>query len=124
MTDSLFQNSKDLDTDYLDATYGNDAETASMIFEQYLSDLSGNLDVLKNAISTGDVSSFQHHIHKQKPGYSYVGLTDITRQIQDLQLKCVSAQDMDTYRNEINSMISRIEASRSIISEVLAQIQS
>ena len=124
MSDSIFRNSKDLDTDYLEATYGNDAETAAIVFEQYLSDLSGNLEVLKEALRNNDVSSFQHHIHKQKPGYSYVGLTDITQKIQELQLKCNTLQDLANYRGEINSMIARIEASREIITETLARIQS
>jgi HPt (histidine-containing phosphotransfer) domain-containing protein len=124
MSDSIFRNSQGLDTDYLEATYGNDAETATIVFEQYLSDLSGNLEVLKEAIRTKDVSGFQHHIHKQKPGYSYVGLTDITQKIQELQMKCNTEQDMANYRRDIDAMIARIEESRAIISETLSQIQS
>jgi len=121
---SIFRNSKELDTDYLDAAYGDDAETAAIVFEQYLADLSGNLEVLKESINKGDVRGFQHHIHKQKPGYSYVGLTDITQKIQDLQVKCTTEQDMATYRPEIDGMVARIEASRAIITDTLAQLQS
>lgn len=124
MSDSIFRNVKGLDTEYLDAAYANDAETAAIVFEQYLSDLPGNLEVLKESIRKKDVRGFQHHIHKQKPGYSYVGLTDVTQQIQDLQVKCTTEQDMNTYKGEIDSMVARIEASKNIISETLAQLQA
>jgi len=124
MSDSIFRNTKELDIDYLDAAYGDDAETATIIFEQYLSDLPGNLELLKEAISKGDVRAFQHHIHKQKPGYGYVGLTDITQKIQDLQLKCTTEQDLASFRGEIEALIARIEASRAIITEALSQIRS
>jgi HPt (histidine-containing phosphotransfer) domain-containing protein len=124
MSDSIFRNIKDLDTDYLDAAYADDAETASIVFEQYLADLPGNLEVLKQSIKDQDVKRFQHHIHKQKPGFSYVGLTDVTQKIQELQVKCATKEDMLRYQNEIDVMVSRIEASKQIIATTLAQLQS
>jgi HPt (histidine-containing phosphotransfer) domain-containing protein len=124
MSDSIFRNIKDLDTDYLDAAYADDAETAAVIFEQYLADFPGNLEVLKESIRNRDVERFQHHIHKQKPGFSYVGLTDVTQKIQELQVKCTSPEDMNTYKPEIDAMVSRIEASKDIISKTLTQLQS
>lgn len=123
MSNSIFRNVKDLDTDYLDAAYDNDVETALIIFEQYLADLPGNLETLKQSIANQDVERFQHDIHKQKPGFSYVGLTDVTQKIQELQVKCTTKEDMLHYRNEIEAMLSRIESSRDIITNTLTQLQ-
>lgn len=123
MNDSIFRNIKDLDTDYLDAAYADDAETALIVFEQYLSDLPGNLEVLKQSIANQDVERFQHDIHKQKSSFSYVGLTDVTQKIHEFQVKCTTKEDMLRYRDEIDAMVSRIESSKDIITNTLAQLQ-
>ncbi len=123
MSDSIFHNMKDLDTDFLDAAYANDAETALIIFEQYLVDLPGNLEALKQSIADQDVEHFQRHIHKQKPGFSYVGLTDVTQKIQELQVNCTTKADMLRYQDEIDVLLSRIESSKDIITNALTQLQ-
>ena len=124
MADSIFRNVKDLDKDYLDEAYADDAETAVVVFEQYLADLPGNLEVIKESVRNQDVSSFQHHIHKQKPSFSYVGLTDVTQKIQELQLRCKTPEDMKACKAEIDMMILRIESSKDIITRTLSDLQS
>src|SRR3712207_626865 len=124
MSTSLFHNFSDIDADYLDAAYADDAETAAIVFEQYLSDLPGNLEVLKESIRNGDVERFQHHIHKQKPGFSYVGLTDVTQKIQELQVKVASREDMNRLKPEIDGMVARIEGSSDVIRKILSRLQA
>src|SRR6185295_305897 len=103
MNQSVFSNLRELDSNYLEDAYANDAETAAMVFEQYLEDLSANLQVIKDSLAARDVQGFRHHIHKQKPGYSYVGLTDVTQVFQDLQVKCLVTEDLQKYNGEIQT---------------------
>ena len=78
-----------MDAGYLDAAYGNDAETAAMVFDQFLQELPSQISLLEESLAARDVESFRHHIHKQKPGFSYVGLTDVTHKFHELQTKCL-----------------------------------
>jgi len=123
MNESLFSDLVDLDRAYLEEAYANDAETAALVFEQYLSDLPTNLNVIVESLNGRDIERFRHHIHKQKPGYSYVGLTDVTKTFHDLQVKCVVIEDLQTYKGEIEKVLSRINSSRGIIEKALLYLR-
>ncbi|MFL5741821.1 MAG: Hpt domain-containing protein [Flavisolibacter sp.] len=123
MNESLFKNFPELDIDYLDAAYGNDAETAALVFEQYLQDLPANMNLLNESIRSQDIESFRHHIHKQKPGFSYVGLTDVSRTFQELQVKCLAKEDISRCKTEIDQVVSRIHAATPVLQKLLAQLQ-
>jgi len=124
MNENLFDNLVDLDRTYLEEAYANDAETAAMVFEQYLMDLPGNLNLIMESLNARDIERFRHHIHKQKPGYSYVGLTDITKIFHDLQVKCIVIEDLQTYKGEIDQVLIRINSSRSIIEKALLYLRN
>ena len=119
MKESLFSDLVDLDATYLEEAYANDAETAAMVFEQYLQDLQGNINLIVESLNGGDIERFKQHIHKQKPGFSYVGLTDVTRIFQDLQVKCLVIEDLQKYKSEIENVLIRIKSSRGTIEKAL-----
>ena len=119
MKESLFSDLVDLDTTYLEEAYANDAETAAMVFEQYLQDLQGNINLIVESLNGRDIERFRHLIHKQKPGFSYVGLTDVTRIFQDLQVKCVVIGDLQKYKTEIEGVLIRINSTRGTIEKAL-----
>lgn len=112
MNQSLFGSNAQLDTAYLDQAYADDAQTAAFVFEQYLQELPANLELLEQSIAAADIDAFRHHIHKQKPSFSYVGLTDVTEKFHDLQLKCNTREDLATYQNDITQVVQRIKSSR------------
>ena len=124
MEPSIFKNFTGLDTDYLDAAYGDDAETAALVFDQYLQDLPGNLELLDRDLADRDIENFKLHIHKQKPGYSYVGLTDITAKFHELQTRCLTREDLGHFEPEIRQAMQRIRSSADIIRTALVQLQA
>ena len=124
MTEHLFKNINGLDSEYLDAAYGNDAETAAMVFEQFLQELPSNIKLLEESFSNLDAAGFGHHIHKQKPGFSYVGLTDVTHKFHDLQTKCLTKEDLINCKDEIESILERIRSASSILQKALIHLQN
>ena len=124
MNDSIFRGASGLDTEYLDAAYADDADTAAMVFEQFLQDLPANLDLINESIRNQDIERFRHHIHKQKPGFSYVGLTDVTQVFQDLQVKCLTKEDMQRYKSEIDQVLHRIQSSTPVIRNLLERLKA
>lgn len=124
MNASLFENIAELNTEYLDAAYADDAETAAIVFEQFLEDLPGNLSLLQESYGNKDVERFLHYVHKQKPSFSYVGLTDVTEKFHELQVKCQVREDLDRYRTEIDEVLRRIRNSEGLLRAALSRLQS
>ena len=124
MSASLFENLTELNAEYLEASYANDAETAAIVFEQYLQDLPDNVSLLQESYGNKDVERFQHYMHKQKPSFSYVGLTDVTEKFHELQVKCQTQEDLDTYRNEIDAVLRRIRTTEPLIRKTLERLQA
>ena len=119
MNASLFGRNPGLDVAFLNEAYANDAETAAYVFQMYLDELPTNLDLLNESLRNSDIERFRQLIHKQKPGYSYVGLTDITAKLEELQVKCTVSDDLRAYKEEINEVLSRIHASADLIERAL-----
>jgi len=124
MNESLFSNLSELDAAYLEAAYANDAETAAMVFDQYLADLPANLQLIRESLKKKDIDRFRQHIHKQKPGFSYVGLTDVTQKFQELQMKCVVIDDLQKYNKEIETVLVRINSSTPLIEQALHYLKT
>ena len=123
MSENIFSENPQLDTEYLNDTYGDDPETAIMMFETYLEDLPVNLQALEESFNNKDIETFRQLIHKQKPSYSYVGLTDVSASFHDLQAKCQEVSDFAVYHQEITQSITRIKSATPVIKETLAQLQ-
>jgi len=124
MNENLFVNLTELDAAYLEAAYSNDAETAALVFEQYLADLPANLQLIRDSMNKKDIDRFRQYIHKQKPGFSYVGLTDVTQKFQELQLKCVAKEDLQKYNSEIETVLTRINSSTQLVQQALSYLKS
>jgi HPt (histidine-containing phosphotransfer) domain-containing protein len=124
MSDNPFKKIDGLDADYLESAYSGDTETAAMVFEQFLQELPANTALIEDSIAKQDVEAFRHHIHKQKPGYSYVGMTDVTEAFHDLQSKCITTSDMETHRNAIQKVMERIHAAPALLQKALTQLQN
>ena len=123
MEKNVFDTSVDLDSTFLEAVYENDRDTAAAIFQQYLQELPGDLHSINESFESGDKKLFLSVIHKKKVGFSYVGLTDVTTRMNELESKCVSADNLQVYQSELKSVIDRINSSTQAIKMVLQRLQ-
>ena len=124
MNESPFSKIDGLDTDYLDSAYSGDTETAVMVFEQFLQEFPSNTALIEESLAKQDVDGFRHHIHKQKPGFSYVGLTDVSNTFHELQSKCVTKDDLVTHRDTIQKVMNRINAAPGLLQKALTQLKN
>lgn len=123
MERKLFNNTF-FDIDYLNDAYADDAETAACVFGQYLEELPKNQQLLAQSFHDRDLTLFRQVVHKQKPGFSYVGLTDVTQKFQELLATCNTIEDMDRCKPEIESVIRRIDSTAEAIREMLTHLHS
>ena len=112
-----------LDSAFLDAVYENDRETALAIFQQYLQDLPADLHAIHHSFESGDREQFRGVIHKKKVGFSYVGLTDVTAGLNELEKKCALQVDLSEHRAELASVLHRINSSTEAIRKVLEALE-
>ncbi|HEU0063888.1 MAG TPA: hypothetical protein VFQ58_02615 [Flavisolibacter sp.] len=123
MSASLFGCNTQLDVAFLDEAYANDAETASYVFQMYLDELPINVKLIQESITNKDIERFRQLIHKQKPGYSYVGLTDVTARLEELQTKCLTINDLTLHEVEIEEVIKKINSSVCLIEKALSHLK-
>ena len=123
MCRKLFADHDSFDTAYLNDAYADDAETAAVVFEQYLNDLPENMRLLSQSYKNRDIEVFRKAIHKQKPGFSYVGLTDVTSKFDELQTICNSTDDMAKYSSLIEGVIERINSSTAQVEALLRNLK-
>ena len=123
MTENLFSDNPELDADYLEAAYGDDAETAIVVFEGYLQELPSNIELINESYKNRDIDRFRHFVHKQKPGFSYVGLTKLTNKLNEIESKVMVVDDLVVYKEEIEDALEKISSSAGTIEKTLTRLR-
>ena len=123
MENKVFDTNVDLDSTFLEAVYDNDSVTAAAIFQQYLQELPGDLHTISESFESGDKKLFLSVIHKKKVGFSYVGLTDVTTRMNELEGKCAASDNLQVFQSELKSVLDRINSSTAAIETVLKRLQ-
>jgi Hpt domain len=110
---------RQLDGTFLNELYDGDAMYAATVFETFLQEVGSMMDNCRLAIDGGDIPMFQKAVHKFKPTLSYVGLTDIGKQLEILELACstgASASELlATYQQiaaEITNLLPLIKSEK------------
>ena len=101
-----------LDAAFLESIYENDKEDAAFGFKQFLNGYNAQLNELEQSFMTGDVDIFRQKIHKLKPTFSFVGLTNITAKAEIIERKCHEAVEItmindlyDDFKNNLFELI-------------------
>ena len=84
-SDNDFAFSDKLDAEYLRQAYGNDAEYALDMFETYLDIIEDDLLLIKDSISTDDREALSKQLHRIKPTFTMVGISEITTTIEAVE---------------------------------------
>lgn len=122
MEKNLFDTSV-LDTDFLRSVYEDDRETALVIFQQYLSDLPADILSIQDSFESGDREQFRQLIHKKKVVFSYVGLTDVTTRMGDLENRCAKTPDLSELKGDLALILNKINSSNESIQAVLKRLK-
>jgi len=83
-----------LDNEFLQSIYENDMEHAMIIFGQFLKMAPELMQDIDESYQAGVVEDFRKKVHKLKPVFSFVGLTELTRKAEVLETKCKEASEI------------------------------
>ncbi len=84
-----------LDTEFLLSLYDGDAEHASIVFSQFLQMAPALMKEIDESYHSGIVESFRQKVHKLKPVFSFVGLTQLTATAETLEKMCKETSHID-----------------------------
>lgn len=77
-----------LDNDFLQSIYEGDVEHAMVVFSHFLKMVPPMMKDIDESYTEGVVEDFRKKVHKLKPVFSFVGLTELTRKAELLETKC------------------------------------
>lgn len=90
-----FEFNKLLDTEFLQALYMDDTLYAEEVFGNFLKQTEAEILKLDDLANTGDIYKFRAQLHKIKPTFSLVGLSNLTHESEKLLSICDTSSDFD-----------------------------
>lgn len=111
-----------LDTTYLMNAYGEDTAYAMDIFETFMEIIDGELEILKSVINNNH-EALKNHLHKIKPIFTMVGLSDISRMIEDME-NSLSIKDEVLLKSQYTAFSLTTKKSLHIIAEELNRLKA
>ena len=104
-----------LDADYLYSLYEDDYQYIEEIFQTTLAHFNEDLNSIKNAYQTNNISDLKKAIHKMKPTFGFVGLPlvqNICKEFEDFCQKATSSNDLTS---EYQQIVVTLAESRELI---------
>ena len=72
-------------TQILKQVYGNDTDYALEMFRTYIEIIGDDLLLIKDSIKTNNIISLQKQLHRIKPAFTMVGISEITKTIETVE---------------------------------------
>ena len=108
---SLFFFESGLDNEMLYDLYETDYESTLQAFQIFLDEMETNITDLNQAHQQQNVLAFQRIIHRCKPVFSYVGLSELNHIFQGIEDQCGKVSNPDQLTPSLNELVVLIRAS-------------
>ncbi len=108
MDHKIFEFDQRLDAGFLNSLYENDIENAEMSFEFFLNKYLQHLKEIEEDFIAGDIKGFRQKVHKAKPTFSYVGLTEISAKAAAIEIICDNEGDLNKVKNLYQEFKNRL----------------
>ena len=101
----------ELDVDYLNQVYGDDAMIIHLIFNAFISDSLPRWQALKASIDGRDLDSAASIIHGLKPSFTMAGMTWLRPPVEDFERAIKAKADtgtLQTFYSNISKELDKI----------------
>ena len=100
-----------LNVAYLQAFYGNDVEHAAMMFETFLEETLPVFYELKSSLQKNNLTEIKEKLHRLKPAFLMVGLTEAEQKLAYLELHIpkLSKQQIGFILHEIETIVTNFK---------------
>jgi HPt (histidine-containing phosphotransfer) domain-containing protein len=104
-----------INSDYLFSLYADDYAYIEEVFSVTLQHFDPDIEAIKVAYAGENLNDLQRAVHKIKPAFGFVGLTDIQQQCKEFEDACEQATGTETLKNTYRLLTSSLEEGKSII---------
>jgi len=114
LSNSFIFNEK-INSDYLFSLYTDDYAYMEEVFSVTLQHFDPDFEAIRVAYAMDNVSDLKRGVHKIKPAFGFVGLTDIQQQCKEFEDLCEKAQTTEDLKSNYKQLIVSLEEGRNII---------
>ncbi len=117
-----FEFSTKLDYNYLNEAYGADLEYAEEMFQLFLREYPIEISHLMNLKNRERISDLAGQVHKMKPTFQMVGLTDITLKFQEFENR-LSGDFSSSALSELTNLVDELPRRIALVEQELVNIR-
>ncbi|WP_127132721.1 Hpt domain-containing protein [Pseudoflavitalea rhizosphaerae] len=110
-----FSFSEKIDSDYLFSLYADDYPYIEEVYSITLSHFDDDLETIRQAWSTGNLSDLKRATHKIKPAMGFAGLTGIQKQCMEFEELCQNVQSILPLKETYHQLITTLADSKELI---------
>ncbi|MET0299207.1 MAG: Hpt domain-containing protein [Flavitalea sp.] len=112
-----------IDRDFLTSMYDDDYLYIAEIFQTTSDQLVTDVDLLKQYFSGGDALNLKRQVHKIKPAFGFVGLTETEAACQQFENKCLSVTSTGALQSDYEQLVGLLEESMVIITTEIEKLK-
>jgi len=113
-----------LDQTFLDSLYGDDFQYAQEVFEGFLVETKTEFEGIKNDFRQNALKNMRQKLHKIKPTFSFVGLTDLSEKTETIIAACDASSSTREIESGCSALFNEIEDSFVLIENELLRMRN
>jgi len=104
-----------LNSDYLFSLYADDYPYIEEVFSVTLQHFDQDADAIQEAYAAGNIADLKKGVHKMKPAFGFVGLTDIQNACAGFEEACGKATDTESLKTGYKQLMAILEEGKLIL---------
>ncbi len=120
----MFKFNEALDQQFLMDIYGDNFEIIQIAFTEAAGAIPSEYEKISNALVQKDFANLKHHLHKARPTFSYVGLTKISSEMQEIESMINANAAENSITTATNYVLELIENNKTIIEEEVVRLNA
>ena len=116
-TANAFVFNTEIDVNYLNSLYGDDYNYLQEVFNTVLEEYVSLTDNIEYSYSSGNLTALKSSVHKIKPVFGFVGLTEVQQLCLRFEQICGTVSSVDQLAGDFETLKNKIFQSKQIIEE-------
>jgi HPt (histidine-containing phosphotransfer) domain-containing protein len=112
-----------LNSTYLQKLYGEDYESAIMVFGGFCDESASYISDMSACFNKADKTGLMEHLHKISSSYGYLGLPQFSQRIKDFIAQCKAAPRLEYVLSDYETLYHDMVAYHKVIHQVHDQMQ-
>ncbi len=104
-----------INSDYLFSLYADDYAYIEEVFSVSLQHFDEDVEAIQVAYAAGSVDDLRKGVHKLKPAFGFVGLTDIQQFCASFEDSCLQAEATDALKADYKQLLSLLDEGKLIL---------